>query len=166
MTVPLQQREPKLAAGTLAMLFHERWVKVGEEMGLVAKPGPEWGDLSQEDRDRLVKVFEQLQGLFTGFGEAGRLQVTSIVSHRTHEGVVQFAFGEHGGQVNHDNARLIAYDFLDAAEAAETDSTIYRLLKGFESPENEVEAVRFIAALRNEREKVRVEKIERKLKNA
>ena len=166
MSVQAQQREQKISAKALAMLFHEYFVAAGTAATESAGGVPNqqaWDDLSPETQAHFIAAFDRLQGLFLGFGDPARLQVSNIVSHTTHEGMVQFTFGNAGGQMSQDDARMIAYEFMDAAEAAESETVAFRMFKGFDSAENEVQAVKFIAVMRDEREKLRVERIERRL---
>jgi hypothetical protein len=163
MSVPLRPREQKISAKALAMIFHERFAAAEAANGAATGPVQEWSQLPEERQKLLVAVCEQLQGLFLDFGDPGRLRVSYIVSHRTHDGMVQVQLGHESGQMSQDDARIIAYEFLAAADSAETDSVVFRMFNGFDSPENEVSAVNFIAHLRDERQKLRVARIEQSL---
>lgn len=87
--------------------------------------------------------------------------VSSIVSHRTGEGIVQIQWGGHGGQMSIDEARQMGQQFLEAAEGAETDALILRMFQRMKSNENNpTEAMRMygmfisqLRELRDEREK-------------
>lgn len=54
--------------------------------------------------------------------------IFSIVSAKTKEGLVQLKWGENGCQMTPEEARQHAYGILDAANAAESDSIMYKFL--------------------------------------
>ena len=150
-------REQKISADALAKLFQDRYAAGAASSGM-DDPKP-WAQTDEAHQKLLVDVFGQLLGLFIDGTDPGTLWVSSIVSYRTHEGMVQIQWDAKGAQVSADDARQIARQFLEAAEAAETDSNIYRLLGGFDGAEKEIMAVNFIVAMRELREKKRSEKI-------
>jgi|SRR5882724_5102844 len=54
--------------------------------------------------------------------------VSSIVSQRTHEGMVQVQWGGKACQLPIADARQLGMQFLEAAEAAESDAGIFHVL--------------------------------------
>lgn len=50
--------------------------------------------------------------------------VSSIVSNKTKEGMVQIMWGSKGAQFPIEDARKIAFDILECAEAAQTDAMV------------------------------------------
>lgn len=66
------------------------------------------------------------------------IEVASGVSHRTGEGFVTIAFGSESGQLTPQEAKLFALSIIEAADAAESDAAISKLLRGLGdfSPEN------------------------------
>jgi hypothetical protein len=58
----------------------------------------------------------------------GVIDVTSIVSSRTKEGIVQFKWNAEDGQLTPDEARAHALGIIEAAEAAETDAFLVEFL--------------------------------------
>jgi hypothetical protein len=150
----MMPREQKITPDALARLFQDRYASSAEAAGLEQwnRPKP-WAEIPPQRQMLLVDVFRQLQGLFLDDPEPDDLFVSSIVSYKTHKGMVQIKLGSLGGQVSQEQARVIAQQILDAAEAAETESMIYEILGGFDNPENELNAVRFVAAIRTMRDR-------------
>ncbi len=62
-----------------------------------------------------------------GNAEKGQMMyVTSLVSQRTRESVVEFQWGENKAQLSVEEARRYAFSVIECAEAAETDAFIVK----------------------------------------
>jgi len=158
----MMPREQKITPEALAILFQDRYAASAAKHGFNEwdRPKP-WADIPAARRALLTDVFGQLLGLFIDEADPGTIWVSSIVSHKTHEGLVQVQFGGTGGQVPPEDARQIAHQFLEAAEAAESDSIIWEIFRGHESPQNELMAVNMIVTMRDLREKRRIAQAEK-----
>jgi hypothetical protein len=144
----MMPREQKISPESLAALFLERYATT------VAKDQPQL--ITAASMPALVGVFRQLLGLFVDDADPGTIWVSSIVSHKTHEGMVQVQWEGKGGQMSPEQARQMGQQFFETAEAAESDSIVYQILHGFDSPDNEIMAVNMIATMREIREKRRI----------
>ena len=83
----------------------------------------------------------------------GMIVATSLVSATTHEGVVEFTWGDKRAQLTCQEARDHALGVLECAEAAETDSYMVHFLTKEMNIELDkaVEVIRSFRAFREER---------------
>jgi hypothetical protein len=69
------------------------------------------------------------------------IQVGSLLSHRTHQGVVSLQMGEFVTQMPPAKARQVAGFLLEAAEAADSDALFFSFFRGLDMDEREVASV-------------------------
>lgn len=58
-----------------------------------------------------------------------RVQIDTLLSHRTKEGMVQIIWGREKSQLDPATARQLGMQLIEAAEAAETDEGMWRFAK-------------------------------------
>jgi hypothetical protein len=152
----MEPREKMVTPEALAMIFQDQYAASAAGSGLNEwdRPRP-WDEIPEPRRQLLVEVFRRLQALFSDVSDPGKIWLSSIVSHRTRAGIVQVKWGERGGQMSVGEARQMAQQFMEAAEAAETDAFIYEILGAMESPAHEQMALGFINHMRALRERKR-----------